>query len=1151
MKVMAAVQPRSAGRLAGAILLLALVYFAVAWLSLRMAIPPGYASAVWPAAGIALAALLTRGLGLWPGVVLGSFLVNLTVGELGPSPSRLESLALPATIALGAGTQALLGAVLTRGIIRREPELLKLRNIATLLLLGGPVGCLVNATWSVAALSAFGRIEAGEQGFSWMNWWVGDTIGVLIFTPLALIWLGPPREAWRRYRSMVTIVLALFFGVAVAGFVTASREENENLARRFAGTGDAVAEGLERQIVRYVELVHAIQSHFVSSDDVDREQFRAFVARSLERVPGIHALSWNPRIAEAQRAAFEEAARREGDQGFRIMERDAGGRLVPAGSRAEYVAVRFIEPVSGNEDALGYDVYSQQVRRAALDQARDTGQAVATAPITLVQETARQAGVLIFVPVYRTAAVPDSVAQRRSALRGYAVGVFRMGDVFAAAMSGLVARNTEARLYDDSVEGGRKLLVAYRLDERGQGRHVPGADPMQGAGVFGFSRAFDVGQRSWRLELAPDPHYVAAHRSWAGWGTVVVVPAFAALLSLGLLMLTARRIQDRRRAADLARANTDLSAEIAQRVRAEEALQAEKERAQVTLHSIGDAVITTDAEGRVEYLNPVAEKITEWSLREAKGRHVGEVFRIINEETRQPAVDPVRRCLEEGRVIGLANHTVMISRSGREYAVEDSAAPILDGENRLQGVVLVFHDVSESRRMAREAVHLANHDTLTGLVNRRAFDRRLEKALASSLQYGTQHALCYLDLDQFKVVNDTCGHRAGDEMLKSVTKLLSGAVRERDTLARLGGDEFGLLLDNCPLEKAVEIAETLVARLRELRFVWEGRAFSAGVSIGVVPLAGQVGTVESLLSHADVACYAAKELGRNRVHVYKADTSGADPRHREILRVADMRNAIEQDRFLLYSQPIWSLASDPPRAQRHELLLRMLDEKGDLLLPGSFVPAAERFGLMDRIDRWVLRTVFRDYRTLFPGEASPNIAINLSGNLLGDEKLLDLLRELFGTCGVSPEKVCFEVTETAAIRNLGAAARVMGAVREMGGKFALDDFGKGLSSFAYLRSLPVDYLKIDGSLVHRIAQEDSDRAMVEAINQLAHRMRIQTVAEYAVSPECVQVLRDIGVDYAQGNALGAAAPLPGQGQDRPSASSPASTDNAYSVEQRR
>jgi len=383
-----------------------------------------------------------------------------------------------------------------------------------------------------------------------------------------------------------------------------------------------------------------------------------------------------------------------------------------------------------------------------------------------------------------------------------------------------------------------------------------------------------------------------------------------------------------------------------------------------------------------------------------------------------------------------------------------------------------------------------------------------------------------MDLDQFKIVNDTSGHGAGDELLKRVANLLAQHVRERDTLARLGGDEFGLLLDNCPLDKAVEIAETLAATVRDSGFPWDERFFDIGVSVGLVPIAGQVETAEMLLSHADVACYAAKNQGRNRVHVYQADTSGADPSHQEILHVADMRSAIDQNRFGLYQQPIWSLGDEPPRIVRYELLLRMYDQKGDLVLPGSFVPLAERFGVMDRIDRWVVGNAFRNYKSLFPGVDRPHIAINLSGNLLGDDNLLRFLREQFSVNGVDPERICFEITETAAIRNITAATELVRAVRDMGGKFALDDFGSGLSSFAYLKSLPVDYLKIDGNLVRPVADEVNNRAIVEAISQLARRLGIKTVAEYVETLDCLQVVREIGVDYAQGFALAEPRPLP-------------------------
>ncbi len=1117
-----------AARLAGGTLLLALLYFAAGRLSLALAIPPGYATAVWPGAGIALAALLLYGNRWWPGVVLGSFLVNVSVTwDAGSATPLAQTVAVAFAIGIGAGGQALLGSVVVRRFIQRDPRLFELRNMVGTLLLGGPVSCLLNASWGTGVLLAGGLIQAAELGFTWTTWWLGDSIGVLIFVPLALIWLGKPRRVLGKRKWVITAPLVLTFAAVVFAFGFASRQQQKAVEFEFLKSGELIADALETHIVQYLEVVHGIQSYFASTGQVSRSQFQTFVNRTLERVPGIHALSWNPRVSAAERADYEAAARRDGLAGFQITERDARGDLVAAGHRPEYVIIYYIEPHALNRDALGYDVYSQPTRHEALDLARDSGGPVATGRVDLVQETGSQSGVLVFVPIYQSGIVPASVAERRAALLGYAVGVFRLGDVLTAALEHIGITHLEARLYDDSAAAeDPSPLAVYHLDWGGRGQVGPAASEHAQETGLTYARQFDMAGRAWRLELIPDRHYLATHRSW----TASLVPAggllFISLLELFLFALTGRGIVDERRAQELEEANASLNEEVAQRIRAEQALFAEKERAEVTLHSIGDAVITTNSAGDVEYLNPVAEQLTGWSAAEAIAQPLPRVFRILDEETREPALDPVQRCQREGRVVGLTNHTVLISRAGHEYAIEDSAAPIRDHRGQVLGVVLVFKDVTEARRLAREAAHYATHDPLTGLVNRREFDRRLDHALASSKQYNTQHALCYLDLDQFKIVNDTSGHGAGDELLKRMARLLASEVRERDTLARLGGDEFGLLLDNCPLEKAVEIAENLAATVRDSGFAWDERHFEIGVSIGLVPIAGQVETAEVLLSHADVACYAAKNRGRNRVHVYRADTSGADPNHREILRVADMRNAMSENRFCLYQQPIWSLRADPPRIVRHELLLRMFDEKGDVVMPGSFVPVAERFGLMERIDRWVVATAFQQYESLFPDTGNPSIAINLSGNALGDEGLLDFLREQFSIHDVNPEAVCFEITETAAIRNITAATDLICSVRDMGGKFALDDFGSGLSSFAYLKNLPVDYLKIDGNLVRPVADESRNRAIVESIIQLAHRLGVQTVAEYVETPRCVEILRDIAVDYAQGFALARPSALP-------------------------
>ncbi|MFO1424143.1 MAG: EAL domain-containing protein [Candidatus Competibacteraceae bacterium] len=570
--------------------------------------------------------------------------------------------------------------------------------------------------------------------------------------------------------------------------------------------------------------------------------------------------------------------------------------------------------------------------------------------------------------------------------------------------------------------------------------------------------------------------------------------------------------------------NTDITA----RKQAEEALFEEKERAQITLHSIGDAVITTDARGIVDYLNPVAEALTGWNTAEARGRPLREVFQTLDEQTRQPNPDPVAYCLREGKIVSLADHSVLVRRDGSEYDIDDSAAPIRGRDGQMLGAVLVFHDVTETRRLTRQLTHDATHDALTGLINRPEFERRLERALVSARQYGARHALCYLDLDQFKVVNDTAGHAAGDELLKQINTILSGMFRERDTLARIGGDEFGLLLDNCPLDRAQVIAQTVVSTIRDYRFHWEGRRYQIGVSIGLAPITTETRDTVQLLTQADVACYIAKESGRNRVHVYQPEDSKTAMHHSELLGAAGLRDALEQGRFRLHYQPIVPLNAPNQRPIRYEALLRVAyrsdpDEPSELVLPAAFIPAAERYGFMGSIDRWVIKMAFRDYASGV-GQTGAQIAINLSGNSLRDESLLAFIEAQFAEYAFSPEQVCFEITETATVQNSRPTVELITALKQRGSQWALDDFGSGLSSFHHLKRLPVDYLKIDGSFVKNMILNASDDALVAAINQMSHALGIQTIAEYAHNRAIVERLRELGVDYAQGHFFGQPTP---------------------------
>jgi diguanylate cyclase (GGDEF)-like protein/PAS domain S-box-containing protein len=567
--------------------------------------------------------------------------------------------------------------------------------------------------------------------------------------------------------------------------------------------------------------------------------------------------------------------------------------------------------------------------------------------------------------------------------------------------------------------------------------------------------------------------------------------------------------------------------DITVRKRAELQLYEEKEKAQVTLQSIGDAVITTDADGRVEYLNPVAEELTGWDSREAHGRPVAEVFHVVSEATRHPVDSPILRCLREGRVVDMVEPSLLINRRGQEISVQDSAAPIRDRGGRLIGVVMVFHDVSQERRLQRALSYQATHDALTGLINRREFEHRLnEILLAARADPSIRHVVMYLDLDQFKVVNDTCGHQAGDRLLKQITSVLQTRVRGSDTLARLGGDEFGVLLLDCTIEGAQRIAEDLRQAIRDFRFAWQDRVMNVGVSIGLAEMSGECETLSSIMSAADVACYSAKESGRNRVHTYSE--GHAPERHREMQWVSRINRACEEERLELYFQPIVPIRHGVDATRQFELLLRMRDENGQLVQPIEFIPAAERFNLMPSLDRWVVRQACRTLahrRTTDDSIAPYCLTINVSTTTINDEQFLDYVIGEMAAADVSPGSLCFELTETTAMTSLAAATHFIRELRKRGVRFSLDDFGSGLSSFMFLKNLPVDFIKIDGQFVHNVTQDAIDRSMVEAITQIASAMGIGTIAERVDSADVLEQLAIIGVQYAQGHYVASPQPV--------------------------
>ena len=553
----------------------------------------------------------------------------------------------------------------------------------------------------------------------------------------------------------------------------------------------------------------------------------------------------------------------------------------------------------------------------------------------------------------------------------------------------------------------------------------------------------------------------------------------------------------------------------------------EKCQLEVTLNSIGDGVITTDKYGTVTYLNPIAEEKTGWLLVEAFGQSISRIFVLQNPENQENISTSIEQVLFSGKSAMCSGVSNLINRHGNIYSIEDCTAPLHDLNHKLTGAVLVFHDVSDMRRHAEEMSFQASHDTLTGLVNRSEFDRRIQKVLDHTSISEQHHALAYLDLDQFKIVNDTCGHAAGDELLCQITGLLRLVLRSTDTLARIGGDEFGVLLESCPPYFALQIAENMKNMIGDFHFVWEDKVFPIGVSIGLVNFGDQ--TLHhyrciDLLRVADAACYTAKDQGRNRIHVHQLNDDESGRPVGEMDWYTKIASALSEQRMVLYAQNICALSNPQPYQQHVELLIRMIAKDGTIVPPMAFIPTAERYGLMPQIDRWVIRTAIQ-YISCLTLTGPSLFSINLSAATLNDESALKFILDQLASSAIPTECLCFEITEAAAISHLLIARTFITTLRSKGCKFALDDFGSGMSSFSYLKHLPVDFLKIDGSFVRDIVVDPTNTAMVQAIHNIGHVMGMKTIAEFAEDESILEKLREIGVDFAQGYGVDRPTPI--------------------------
>jgi diguanylate cyclase (GGDEF)-like protein/PAS domain S-box-containing protein len=557
-------------------------------------------------------------------------------------------------------------------------------------------------------------------------------------------------------------------------------------------------------------------------------------------------------------------------------------------------------------------------------------------------------------------------------------------------------------------------------------------------------------------------------------------------------------------------------------------LPAQRSRAVATLDAMGESVITVDADGRIDYINTAAATLLGQRFDQVVGKTFPDVASLVDETDRHSLGDPIRMASTAGGRVSMGRRAVLVPAHGAaERSVELSVTPLKSESGETVGLVLVLHDTSELRGITRQMTYQASHDALTGLVNRREFERRLQEAMESAQTADAAHALCYLDLDRFKVVNDTCGHTAGDNMLREVASIIKEAVRDSDTVGRIGGDEFALLLVGCPLEKARQIADDVVHSVSDYRFVWKDKIFNIGVSVGLVEIGRGGGVIEDLMNSADSACYVAKKQGGVHVHVYSAREEASARHSGEIHWLQKLQGALRDNKFELYYQPIVHAQIGGVRGPALEVFVRMEGENGQPPAPpAEFIRAAERYRLMPYVDRWVVQTVLSALgRGGMKLPVGRSVAINIAGQTLADSEFLEFVVDCFDHTGASPSDICLEVTESSVVANLDHARRFIAVLHGMGCEFALDDFGSGLSSFSTLRTLPMDYLKIDGTFIRNLAVDTVNQAMVAAMIELSRSLNFRTVAEQVEDQMSLDAARSMGIDFVQGFVIGRPQPL--------------------------
>ena len=1050
-------QMRIAARYLTLLISLTLGYAALGWLSLKLAVPPGYASPAFPAAGLALSGMLIFGLRIWPAVFAGALIVhelaNLTIGTAYLSPALVCVLASASTL------QAIAGAWLAQRLIGFPNRLDAPGPIVRFIVVVAPLSALIAASISAPILSSIGVLSVHDWTFNWWNWWLGDTLGIIAAAPLMFVFFGQPAKDWRGRRMGVAVPLALALTILVFAFHRVIAWEEMRVEGQFKRENGHLASLVSKRLDAQVDTMLAIKGLMASSDRVTRAEFHSFVAPWLKRYPGTQNFTWNPLVRAASRDEFERELRALDQPDFRIVDRSLEGGVYLARAHAEYLSILYIEPLEPNLAAIGINSLSLAPAVAAIDETRRSRLPVAAAPFRLVQDTNSETRAVVYL------AVESSAAQSPLLEAGVLSAAFRMDDALAIARSAASAAGIELCLVD---------LKAGPAHTRLSG---PAGCEMDDWLAEGLVERIEIpfASRPWQLRLRATEAYIRAQRSWAAWTTVATGLFGVGLLGAFLLITTGNT---RRIAALVERRTRELQATTASLREKQQALAQAMRIARMGSWETRDGRHGLDCSRELHQLLDCDER---------KLKSVDDIVASISAKDRALLQSRLEQLSLAPGQTSLDCHTDTTPAHILHFQIESEwhGGTLM----RLRGTV---QDVTEAREADAHIQFLAHFDTLTGLPNRTAWIKQAREALAAAERHGDRMAVLFLDLDNFKTINDSLGHPVGDRLLASVARRLSASLRGSDRLARLGGDEFVALLPRLDhAEDAAAAAQKMLEVLGEPVRIDE-HELRPSVSIGIATYPEDGNTIDILLKHADTAMYGAKAAGRNNFQFFVPEMN---QRANERLQLESaLRRAVADKQLSLHYQAQIDTVSG--RVVGCEALLRWHHPQRGMVPPDTFIPVAEDSGMIVPIGDWVLREACRQqaqWRT--QGLGGLTLAINISAIQFQRESFPATVQSILAETGADPTAIELEITESALMHPGPVLSDRLQKLVDLGLTLALDDFGTGYSCLAYLKRLPLSRIKIDRSFVTDLPGNTEDAAVVSAALSLARDLGMEVVAE--------------------------------------------------------